>query len=315
MSHDDSVWKEILDACLEEFMEFFFAHIHRDIDWPRGYECLDQELEPILRDSPFRERRVDTLVKVFLRDGCETWLLIHIEVHGYYKSDLEERLHLCNHRIQERYGREVVSLVVLTDDRPSWRPDEYRSERWGFSHVMRFPVVKVLDFRERWSELEASPNPFALVVLAHLETQAAATDADRLRAKLSLIRRLYGRGHGRKDIIQIFRFIDWLLILPEEMEAETQRQIAELEGRTPMPYVTSIERLARKEGKAEGRTEGLREGLLEAINLGLELRFGKEALRVVPQVRGISDLERLRGLTAALTRVATVAEFESLLEP
>ena len=309
MSNDDSVWKEILDARLEEFMEFFFPHIHGDIDWSRGYELLDQELEPILRDSPFRERRVDALVKVFLRDGSETWLLVHIEVHGYYKADLEERVHICNHRIHERYGREAVSLVFLTDDRPSWRPGAYRSERWGFSHIMRFPVVKVLDFRERWAELETSPNPFALVVMAHLETQAAVTDADRLRAKLGLIRRLYGRGHGREDIIQIFRFIDWLLVLPEEMEAETQRQIAELEGRTPMPYVTSIERLARKEGKVEG----LREGLLEAINLGLELRFGKEALRVVPQVREIADLDRLRGLTTALTRVATVAEFESLL--
>ena len=80
-----------------------------------------------------------------------------------------------------------------------------------------------------------------------------------------------------------------------------------------MPYVTSFERLAREEGKAEGKVEGLREGLLEAINLGLELRFGKEALRVVPQVREIADLDRLRGLTTALTRVATVAEFESLL--
>ena len=92
MSGEDSVWKEILDACLEEFMEFFFPHIHEDIDWSRGYECLDQELEPILRDGPFRERRVDTLVRVFLRNGSETWLLIHIEVHGYYMADLEERV-------------------------------------------------------------------------------------------------------------------------------------------------------------------------------------------------------------------------------
>jgi hypothetical protein len=158
MSGDDSVWKEILDAYLEEFMAFFFPHIHRDIDWSSGYECLDQELEPILRDGPFRERRVDTLVKVFLRDGNETWLLIHIEVHGYHKADLEERVHICNHRIHERYGREVVSLVVLTDDRPGWRPSAYRSERWGFSHVLRFPMVKVLDFRERWAELEMNPN-------------------------------------------------------------------------------------------------------------------------------------------------------------
>ena len=262
---------------------------------------------------------MDTLVRVFLRDGSETWLLIHIEVHGYYKADLEERVLVCHHRIHERYGREVVSLVVLTDDRPSWRPTTYRMERWDFSLVLRFPMVKALDFRERWGELETSTNPFALVVMAHLEAQAATTDADKLRTKVSLIRRLLGRGHDRQDIIHLFRFIDWLLVLPPELEAETRRQVAALEGVTPMPYVTSWERMAREEGRAEGkeegRAEGFRAGLLEAIDLGLELRFGKEALRVLPRVRETSDLDRLQGLKAAVTRVASLAEFESLLDP
>jgi hypothetical protein len=219
----------------------------------------------------------------------------------------------CNHRIHERYGREVVSLVVLTDDRPSWRPSEYRSERWDFSHVLRFPVVKVLDFRERRAELETNPNPFAMVVMAHLERQAAATEADRLRVKVNLFRRLLGRGHGRKDIIHLFRFIDWLLVLPPEMEAESRRQITELQEGTIMPHVGGVERLIREEGRAEGKAEGVREGLLEAIGLALEVRFAKEALQVLPRVREITDLDRLRGLKAALTSVAGVAEFESLL--
>ena len=72
-----------------------------------------------------------------------------------------------------------------------------------------------------------------------------------------------------------------------------------------MPYVTSIERLAKE--------EGLREGLLEAIELGLELRFGREALQALPRIREVLDVDRLRALKAALTRVATPAEFESLL--
>jgi hypothetical protein len=248
-------------------------------------------------------------------------------------ADLEERVHLCNHRIHERYGREVVSLVVLTDHRPSWRPHEYRCERWGFEHILRFPVVKALDYRERRAELEGDSNPFALVVTAHLEAQAAATDAERFGAKLRLVRRLYARGRAREDILPLFRFIDWLLVLPAELEEETRRQVAELEGATSMPYVTSIERMARAEGKAEGKlegkaegkaegraegkaegkAEGLREGLLEAIDLGLELRFGQEALRLLPRVREIAELERLRGLKAALRQVASPAEFESLL--
>ena len=84
-----------------------------------------------------------------------------------------------------------------------------------------------------------------------------------------------------------------------------------------MPHIGGLERLIREEGRAEGevqgRAEGLREGLHEAIGLGLELRFGKEALEFLPRVREIMDLDRLRGLKAALTRVATVAEFELLL--
>jgi predicted transposase YdaD len=182
-------------------------------------------------------------------------------------------------------------------------------------------MVKLLDFRERWAELEVHPNPFALVVMAHLEAQAVATESEGLRAKVSLIRRLYGRGHDRKDIIQLFRFIDWLMVLPADLEVEAVRQIAEMEGATPMPYVTSIERLAQEkgiaegkaEGRAEGKAEGLREGLLEAIDLGLELRFGKEALRLLPRVRAVADLDRLRALKSALPRVATLAEFESQL--
>ena len=49
---DDSAWKDILDTRLKEFLEFFFPQIHADVEWARGYEFLDKELDPILRDAP-----------------------------------------------------------------------------------------------------------------------------------------------------------------------------------------------------------------------------------------------------------------------
>ena len=32
-------------------MAFFFPQAHADIDWTRGYEMLDKELQPIVRQS------------------------------------------------------------------------------------------------------------------------------------------------------------------------------------------------------------------------------------------------------------------------
>ncbi|MBI2567173.1 MAG: hypothetical protein HYV63_09110, partial [Candidatus Schekmanbacteria bacterium] len=32
-SLQDNVWKEILDAYLEQFLSFFFPKVHADIDW------------------------------------------------------------------------------------------------------------------------------------------------------------------------------------------------------------------------------------------------------------------------------------------
>lgn len=60
---------------------------------------------------------------------------------------------------------------MLTDSSPGFRPDCFERKRWGFELRMRFPVVKLLDFDSRRDELEASSNPFALVVLAHLEAR------------------------------------------------------------------------------------------------------------------------------------------------
>jgi len=47
----DSPWKEIIEQFFPEFIAFFFPHIYNDIDWSRGYEFLDKELQKIVRDS------------------------------------------------------------------------------------------------------------------------------------------------------------------------------------------------------------------------------------------------------------------------
>ncbi|MCP4752843.1 MAG: cytosolic protein, partial [Proteobacteria bacterium] len=161
---------------------------------------LDKEFEKIERDAALGKRIVDKLMKVFLKNGAEAWLLIHIEIQGYYDTNFKTRMYVYNYRIFDRHNVEVVSLAVLSDDNPNYRPSEYRSERWGCKLHFQFPMVKVLDYGKDWKKLERDPNPFAMVVMAHLKAQEVKDGQERKRWKLHLIRLLYERGYEKKDI-------------------------------------------------------------------------------------------------------------------
>ena len=81
MSTDyDSTWKEALDVYFQAFLAFFFRWIHDDIDWSRGFESLDKELQKIAPKSAHGRRYVDKLVKVWRKNGREVWVLLHVEV-------------------------------------------------------------------------------------------------------------------------------------------------------------------------------------------------------------------------------------------
>jgi len=85
------------------------------------------------------------------------------------------------------------------------------------------------------------------VVMAHLKSKSVKKGESRKLWKLHLMRLLFERGYSRQDILELFRFIDWLMELPEDMERQFQDELTEITEEKKMPYMTSIERLARKE--------------------------------------------------------------------
>jgi hypothetical protein len=155
----DSPWKEAIDRYFEPCPAFFFPEAHAEIDWGRGYEMLDKELQPIVRRAEHGRRYVDKLVKVWLKSGEEQWLLIHIEVQAWKEGDFPRRMFVYNHRIFDRYDREVISLAILIDDDPAWRPSRFEYGRWGFRTSMVFPIVKLLDLCAKISGAGGEPEP------------------------------------------------------------------------------------------------------------------------------------------------------------
>jgi hypothetical protein len=78
----DSPWKEMLDGYFPDFMAFFFPVAHGDIDWSRGYESLDTELQQVVRDAALGTRLADKLMQVWRHDGVAQLVLVHIEIQG-----------------------------------------------------------------------------------------------------------------------------------------------------------------------------------------------------------------------------------------
>ena len=289
----DGAWKEALEHYLRSLLEFCFPRVAREIDWSRPFEWLDKELQEVVRDAEAGKLWADKLVKVFRQDGREEWVLIHVEVQSQRDPRLPARMYAYHHRIEDRFGRRVVSLAVLGDDHPEWRPHVYEAETWGCHLRFEYPVCKLLDFAPDRRRLEADPNPAAIVVAAHLAALATTGDlALRERFRWELTVRLHEHGYAEKDGLELMRLLDWLLHLPSAQSLQFRQRVIAYEELKRMPYITSFEKIARQEGREEGRQEALQNSIL----ITLEARFGEipYALRErILAVVGEAELKRL----------------------
>ncbi|WP_448572434.1 hypothetical protein, partial [Trichothermofontia sp.] len=222
----DSPWKDILETYFTDFMAFFFPAVYADIDWSKGYEFLDNELQQIVRDAELGRRIADKLVKVWRNSGNETWVLIHLELQNTDEEAFAERMFVYNYRLRDRYNLPVASLAVLGDENPHWRPNFFNSELWGCRNEFQFPIVKLLDYGQDWAALAQSANPFAIVVMAHLKAKETRRDLTSRKAwKLTIAKQLYQKGFDRTDVINLLRFIDWVIQLPQDLEKSFWQEI------------------------------------------------------------------------------------------
>lgn len=311
----DSPWKDILELYFPDFIRFFLPVADAEIDWERPPEFLDKELQKVVRDAELGRRLADKLVKVWRKNGTETWVLIHIEVQSQEESEFTERMFVYHYRIYDKYRHQVVSLAILGDERKNWQPQEFGYQLWETKVQFNFKVVKLLDYATQWSELETSLNPFAIVVIAHLKAQETKDNRrERKKWKLALIRRLYEQNYSRLEVINLFQFIDWVMTLPEELEQEFWQEIRQLEEERSMPYITSVQRIGRQEGIQEGRQEGRQAGLLKGIELGLKLKFGSPGLAVLPEISAIKDAGLLETILLGLETANTLDEWRTLYQ-
>ena len=283
----DSPWKEALEKFLRPFLALCFPAVEAQIDWSRETVFLDKELQALERDADAGRQYVDKLVRVFQRTGGEAWILVHVEIQSQPDPRLAERMCQYHHRLKHVHGRPVVSLAVLADSDPLFRSGSFEESLLGTRNLFEFATCKLLAFSEE--QLAQPGNPIAQVIQAHLIALRWRRDSPlRRRGKLELLRHLNRDDYDRETLYQLLRLTDWFLPLSEPQELCLRQELQKLQPEKIMPFVTSFERLARKEalqeGLQEGRQEGLQQGRQEGLQLG-QIEALKEAIRDVLTTR------------------------------
>jgi predicted transposase YdaD len=271
MGRKDILWKGMLEVVFEDFLLFFFPDAERLYDLDKGFVFLDKELgemypEP---DKEIDTRYVDKLVKVFKKDGGESWLLFHLEVQGYYDELFPMRMFTYYYKVLDKYKRPIVAVALLTGPAGMYLPDTYEVKEQGTELRYRYNTLRIQDFKDE--ELKASKNRFALVLLAAKTVFLQGKDKDLMSYKEQVLNVLAEWGIlVDKKIGLILSFLKNYVPFenPEENRIFMDKIDLTTGKRNTMGIIEQLADMrakeAREEGILEGRTEGMLEGLQKA---------------------------------------------------
>lgn len=114
-----------------------------------------------------------------------------------------------------------------------------------------------------------------------------------------------------KEVLEYYFKQAMEFYFPEGMENKLEQTILEYEEERKMKYVTSIERIGIKQGLQQGSQQSL----LKGIALGLELKFGDEGLRELPEIRKITDIDVLNAILERIKTLSTINELRKIYQP
>lgn len=208
----DKIWKHIIGKFFKEFTEFFMPELYNNIDFTEKPKFLDNQLLKITHKSEGKNRESDKLVEVKLKDGTNKWVLIHIEVQDSKQEDFSFRMFQYYYRIFDKFGKKITALSIYTDSNEKFKPTEYIDEFYGTKITYKFNTYKVIEHKDKKETFKKNKNPFALVILATLYyLESKKDDKKRYTFKIELTKLLSERGYKRKDIYELFDFIDVLM--------------------------------------------------------------------------------------------------------
>ncbi len=260
----DGAWKQLITKQFKYFLEFFYDFVAQQVDWSKGFEFLDKELEKLFPEANESKKYADKLVKLFLKDGSEQWILVHLEIQNYKDETISERMFTYYYKILDLYKRDIVSLLLLTDIDNNWRPSFYLKDFMGTKLTFEYNSVKLIDYYTDDLKSEIIKTPFDFVILTHINAHANKEPMEKLEAKLKIVRVLVHASkilNLDKNLIRdMYIFLDWLLMLPKELNSKYNEELEKMKGEKGMEdldmSISPTFRSSYEQGIEQGKEEG-----------------------------------------------------------
>lgn len=272
-------------------------------------------------DEAFQAHHTDLLFTVELVEGEPGLVYVLMEHKSYPDRLVAFQLLRYLVKIWERSVRQegrlpAVIPLVLYHGEAAWRV------RPGFRWLVGGPEVVrryAPEFEYALCDLSAYSDEelrgevtlqAALLVLKHILREDLGPS---LARALGLLRELAQQRTGLEYIETLLRYVTVgsCYLSPEELERTVSEAFPE--GEQIMATIAEkwVEQGVQR-GLQQGIAEGERKGYLAAIELGLELRFGAEGLRLMPEIAQVQDVAVLRAIAEAIKVQATLEQIRQV---
>jgi hypothetical protein len=247
----DELWKIIIPLLWIDFTHYFLPEWVDQIDFSRKPEFLDKELKRLMPRGKSKNRAVDILMRVYLKDGSRKSFLLHVEVQAYYELLFPSRVFHYFYRIKDYLQEPIETLVIMIDDDPNYRPNEY-FEQYGQTSVhFKYRMFKLLDNPPPYPE----NNIFSLVLEVTwyaFEQNMLKSDDDLEKLKFRLLKQLVTKKVEKEKIYAIFEFINiYLPFVNPEKEPIFVERIDKLINNDTIMEALTIHQFIEKKLRAE----------------------------------------------------------------
>ena len=254
MKRDDTLWKGILEDLFDDFLRFVYLNADEIFDMARGFDFLDKELEDIFPQTDEENiRYVDKLVRVWLKDGTEEWILFHVEAQGRPEKGFPERMYIYNYRIRDKYNHKITAWAILLDKNKKFLPTYFKESFLGTTLTYEFNMLKIINQDEE--ALRKMDNPFAIVVLTVLLAlkKTKKNEIELIDLKMDLVKELMKRQIEKKKIKALMNFLQYYVRFNSENTLIFEEKLQQFKGKT---YLMGIEQLLLQQAETKGEKRG-----------------------------------------------------------